>query len=219
MLDAFVTYLGKEWSVISQAPLIFIMAAMVVCTIAYLAARWRYTGRISHLVERINLRDDRIAEYERKLGGATPDEAKARLDALEAKVSELMPRELSKAQIEKIIEYAARPKTSEARISIVVELGCSDGQRYAAQFVRAFEMTPGWRVEQGQMIGGKRPPVPSGIGVRLKNPAILTEAEDAVTRAFGYADIKFDPLGARALSASDVELVIGSPDNPRRVSG
>jgi uncharacterized caspase-like protein len=49
------------------------------------------------------LQADQIVDYKTKLSGASPDEAKARLDALETIVADLSPRLLSEEQSRKLI--------------------------------------------------------------------------------------------------------------------
>ncbi|MEG3181825.1 hypothetical protein [Sphingomonas sp. LT1P40] len=62
------TYLAKEWNVISQALFTFLIAGAMVAGLAYLAARSRFTGIVETLKERLSLKDDRIGDLERKLG-------------------------------------------------------------------------------------------------------------------------------------------------------
>ncbi|MFL4972815.1 MAG: hypothetical protein ACJ8DT_03835, partial [Microvirga sp.] len=69
MLKPFSDYVLNEWAVLSGALSTFVIGALFLAGLAYAAARWRYTATIEGLKERLQLRDDRIADYERKLEG------------------------------------------------------------------------------------------------------------------------------------------------------
>lgn len=79
-------FIKGEWAVISQAPLTFLLWGGVAAIAAYAFARHQLADQMASLGERLNLKDDRIAAYLEKLQGATPDEAKAKIAALEASV-------------------------------------------------------------------------------------------------------------------------------------
>src|SRR4051812_48406351 len=102
MLQPIIDHLDKQWAVISQAPTIFVIAAALIFGLAFAISKLLHGHTISgHLASiaslehRLKLKDDRIADYERKLEGATPDEAKARIQALEHRLEALAPRRLS----------------------------------------------------------------------------------------------------------------------------
>jgi hypothetical protein len=48
-VEKFVTYMANEWAVVSQAPFSFIMLAVIMFGIAYLAAQWRFTAVIDQV--------------------------------------------------------------------------------------------------------------------------------------------------------------------------
>jgi len=208
MLDAFATYFAKEWSVISRAPLIFLMAAAVVCGLAYIATSWLYKGRISHLDERIRLRDDQLDDYKTKLEGASPDEARARLDALEAQVAGLLPRHLSETQKAKLRAVVTPPfgSTGSWKIEILYDVASRDSQVYAAEFIEVFRAIGGWVVQSASIMGPSPYPT-SGIGVKVKNRAELTAVERLVVDALTGAALQFDYLPPGRLHAGDVALL------------
>lgn len=79
-----IEYLGGEWGVISQAPVIFFVALAILATAIWFALHWQFGARLT-------LRDDAIADYRRKLDGATPDEAADRIARLEKRLNSLTP--------------------------------------------------------------------------------------------------------------------------------
>lgn len=63
-------YIAKEWSVVSQAPLAFLILAAIIFGLAYLAAKWRFTAVIDQtrasnetLKERLHLKSEQAESY------------------------------------------------------------------------------------------------------------------------------------------------------------
>jgi hypothetical protein len=83
MLDDIRQNLLDQWQVIADAPAIFAMAVLVVAALIWIAMRWAYGARIQHKDAQIALQQAQIDDYRRKLDGASPDEARARIAALE----------------------------------------------------------------------------------------------------------------------------------------
>lgn len=61
------TYLAKEWGVIGQAPFTFLMAATLAGLLGYGIARLIFTARLDTASDRLKLKDERVADLERKL--------------------------------------------------------------------------------------------------------------------------------------------------------
>jgi hypothetical protein len=89
MFEQFVRYLLSEIRLIVEAPLVFGAAVLFLGAIIWAALRWRY----SSIIER---RNNIIALYKARLNGATPDQAKAKIDSLEGQVVSLKNREWPK---------------------------------------------------------------------------------------------------------------------------
>lgn len=69
-MEKLVTYIANEWAVVSQAPFSFIMLAVIMFGIAYLAAQWRFTAVIDQikssnetLKERLILKSEQAESY------------------------------------------------------------------------------------------------------------------------------------------------------------
>ncbi|MGA2223467.1 MAG: hypothetical protein ABSH41_03375 [Syntrophobacteraceae bacterium] len=92
-MERLLVYLAKEWGVVSKAPSTFVILAVMMCTVAYLAARWLYKGIISNRDSEITLLKAQRDDYRDKLGGATPDQAKARIDDLETRIKAARQRQ------------------------------------------------------------------------------------------------------------------------------
>ena len=89
MFEQFVRYILGELRLIAEAPLVFGAAVLFLGAIIWAALRWRYSG----MIERGN---HVIALYKARLNGATPDQAKAKIDSLEGQVASLKNREWPK---------------------------------------------------------------------------------------------------------------------------
>jgi hypothetical protein len=76
MFEQFIQqYVLGEVRLISEAPFVFGAAVLLLGAIIWAALRWRYSSIIDH-------RDRTIALYKARLDGATPDQAKAKMDSL-----------------------------------------------------------------------------------------------------------------------------------------
>src|SRR5215813_1694040 len=89
MLEQFIQYLQSEVRSIAEAPLVFGAAVLLLGALIWVALRWRYSG----IIERSSRM---IALYKARLDGATPDQAKAKIDSLEGQVVSLKNREWPK---------------------------------------------------------------------------------------------------------------------------
>src|SRR6185369_14079731 len=89
MFEQFVQYALGQVRLIAEAPLVFGAAVLFLGAIIWAALRWRYSAVIEH-------RNGIIALYKARLNGASPDQAKARMDSLEGQVVSLKNREWPK---------------------------------------------------------------------------------------------------------------------------
>jgi hypothetical protein len=63
----FLTYLAKEWGVIGQAPVTFLIAMVLAGLLAYALARWAFTARLDTAADRLKFKDEQIADRDRKM--------------------------------------------------------------------------------------------------------------------------------------------------------
>ena len=88
-MDLVLKQFPMMWDMITRAPVPFISILVVISLVAYQAAKWRYGAQLEQRDERIKHKDELIADYKAKLSGATPDEARAQIQALELEVTAL----------------------------------------------------------------------------------------------------------------------------------
>jgi len=140
MFEEFVQYALGQVRLIAEAPLVFGAAVLFLGAIIWAALRWRYSAVIKH-------RNHIIALYKARLGGATPDQAKAKMDSLEGQVVSLKNREwpkLTPAAVADLERILASEKTRV--ISILPQ--DRDSVFLARDLVDAFKRI-GWTAKRG----------------------------------------------------------------------
>ncbi|MFP3342463.1 hypothetical protein R0J87_08100 [Halomonas sp. SIMBA_159] len=113
-------YIAKEWSVVSQAPLAFLILAAIIFGLAYLAAKWRFTAVIDQtrasnetLKERLHLKSeqaesykDRALKYDEKVQQVVDSDA-------------LALKERTLEVVKNLREFIERHKREDDRISAI----------------------------------------------------------------------------------------------------
>jgi hypothetical protein len=196
-VDNIVKYIFGEWETISKAPVTFIIGLLVLAVVAYQAARY-------HLKERLQLRDDQIADYKNKLSGATPDEAKARIDRLEARVTQMEPRSLTDEQLASIARSLAG---SSNAIDIALDMSVPEGKTISRQLTRIFQEA-GWTIRNPSVLGVLH--AVTGLFVGVKQTNSLTPPERRVVAALQASGIKFDLRPQPPAPGADVQICITS---------
>jgi hypothetical protein len=198
------------WLIVVQAPWSFVGWTAVVAGAVWAVANHLKANRIESLEGRLKLRDDEINDYKRKLSGATPDEAKARIDGLETRLNQLMPRRVTAEQREHIrAALVDRPGSAE----IGSDMACADAPAFSAGLIAAFQAA-GWRVSNPSFMGLAGPPM-SGLGLRVADAANLSSHERAVASALRGVGLSVDVQPGKAARhahdqrpGADIELVV-----------
>lgn len=185
-MGSLIDTLKANWSVIAQAPLAFAIWTLALIGIIWVIVAHLKSNQIEALDGRLKLRDDEISDYKRKLSGASPDEAKARIEALELAVSHLTPKRLADDQLRTIV---ANARIAPGAVSVTYDMAYAAGQVMAGQLQRALAEA-GWQVTGG-MVGGPGFVPPEGLAISLSAEAERTPAERALLRAFEVAGLKF----------------------------
>jgi hypothetical protein len=184
-VSEFFEKLQKEWAVIRGAPWSFFTAVAIIA-----GAIWFFLSGINRstlsakdaTIETLKAQND---SYKGKLSGATPEEAKARIDALEARISRVEPRQLSPEQKKIITENALLPAGACYALSIESDMHCIDCSEYAEEFSDIFSKAH-WRIRTPMI---ERPSIksPKGIAVLSPDPSNPPPAAAAVIRALKAA--------------------------------
>jgi hypothetical protein len=186
-MDEIISKFAEQAAVIKAAPYPFILAVALVIGVIWVIVNYFYSNTLSSKNAQLELADRQIADYKQKLGGASPDEAKMRIDALEKRLAQMEPRRLTKEQ-QTIMSSRLLP-LPKASIRIVHDGACIDCNQYAADFNAAFSAA-GWPVmaAMGLGIGPQSPKGVTLVVYDTGNPA----AENALTKALEAAVVLFD---------------------------
>lgn len=176
---------AKEGHVIADAPFSFATAVALAAVVIWGVVRWRFQAIVEHKNGEVALlqrqRDgykDQRDSYKEKLGGASPDEAKARIEELERRLGPLYP--LTPAQEERLASALTRTDAA-ARFSVSISSplnAAEPGERMTRVFERSgwtvnFEATAFLRGEasgifvlipkEGREAGTPRPPAAKAL--------------------------------------------------------
>lgn len=211
--DRTIAFFAAEGHAILQAPAVFITALVILGLGIWATLNWLYSGQIANLESTIKLKEANIADYKDKLSGASPDEAKKRLDALELAVSALSPRRLTEDQKSRVVRAIGG---SKAVIAITADMGVGDARAYVRDFALAFQ-SGGWEVQLPQVMGIGNPPL-TGLALRVADVGRLTEAERTLKDALEAIQVRFDIQEGKISKLSPFPHAPVSPDAELLVS-
>jgi hypothetical protein len=195
---------ANVWPVVwaNRATLIPILVGIVVLEWAILSF-W-YSGRLASKEAEIRLQDRQLADYRDKLHGASPDEAKARMDALEKRFRQIEPRRLTDDQ-QKILRERARVSEHQ-ELTIIFESG-SDCTTYAAAFEDTLREA-GWNVHNWQIVIPPRRPR-SGIAVLVPDLNNIPKEAELLRTALVAAHVDIELINMKDFPPkSPVQLLI-----------
>ncbi|MFF0919109.1 hypothetical protein ACFYE8_05330 [Rhizobium leguminosarum] len=174
----------QNWAVISQAPFVVVGLLLATAVAAFSVGRFFLSEKVANLESRLATKDETIANYREKLAGATPDEARSKIDELERRLSALEPSILSASQS---AMFSAIVGTKPGSVQVVVDLASANRQQLARQLERSLKDV-GWNVEIGSAAGVSNPPK-TGISITpgsvdIADANILARAFDAIGVAY-----------------------------------
>lgn len=197
--EALANAIADQFVIAWNAPIPFFAALLLGWFLLRLWERYRVSKQIENLQsensalrERIQLRDDRAAEYERKLHGATPDQAREQIEALRDEIEALKPKQrtLSPEQRETIIEVAAGMNSEGSRIEIVYGHTSHESAVFASQIADALQAA-GWDVHPDSLIIGTGRLTKRGLTLAVHNMRKLSPMTVALGDALHQAGIPF----------------------------
>ena len=156
MFEQFIQYVLGELRLIADAPLVFGAAVFFLGAIIWAALRWRYSSLIEH-------RNRIIALYKARLNGATPDQAKAKIDSLEGQVVSLKNREWPKLTPAAVTDFESVLASQGSHV-VSVLLQDRDAVFLARDLVDAFKRI-GWKAKRDMSMND----VPDGLSVWPKD--------------------------------------------------
>lgn len=183
----FVDYIQSEWGVITGAPAIMTVGAALLVSAAFAAARFLYAARIETAESRLKLSEDRVLQYKEKLEGASPDDARKRMDLLELQVMALTPRRLSEEQKGRLRSILG---SASYAVEIAHDAAAGDAKAFAADFLMSFRLA-GWPVISSMVMGVDQPPA-SGVALQVRDLHAFQPAERVVSQALNALGVAFD---------------------------
>lgn len=180
--------LTTGWPMIRANIPTFIVLTVLIFGVVWWLMDWRYGGIIANRDSEISSLKTQKDEYKDKLNGATPDQAKARIDALEARLARVEPRHLTEAQQTDLVN---RLRNGTSSIRIDGDLTCADCGQYKGDLARTFRDAAGWQVLEGSVMGPNNRPA-TGLGFRIQNPKKPTADQQRIIDAFRANNIRFD---------------------------
>jgi len=156
MFEQFVQYFLRELHLISEAPLVFGAAVLFLGAIIWAALRWRYSRGIER-------RNHIIALYKARLNGATPDQAKAKIDSLEGQVVSLKNREWPKLTPAAVTDFESVLASQGSHVVSILPTD-RDSVFFARDLVDAFKRI-GWEARREVSMND----IPDGLSVWPKD--------------------------------------------------
>jgi hypothetical protein len=193
-MDEFLSKLAEQFAVIRAAPYPFLLSVAIVIGAVWFMVNWAYGTILSSKNAQLELADRQLGDYRQKLSGASPDEAKSKIEALTTEINQLraqlQARRLTPAQRDAIAQTSRLAPGQVFSIQIMRDMGASDGGAYANDFMAVFQAA-GWKVSYGSILFGT--PAPTGLALLVKSSS-LSAAEKMVFDALRGAQIQFDVL-------------------------
>ena len=143
--------LRQEARAIASAPILVGSGIVLLTALIWGLMHWSYQGLLSGKDAHIVSLDRRLADYRDHLNGASPEEARRRIEALEVEVRtlhiRLTPRRLTGAQRESISDRSRRPSGTPSRsIIVTAQDSCSDCKAFASEIAEALRIADNWTV-------------------------------------------------------------------------
>jgi hypothetical protein len=172
----------------ANLPTFFVILVLIIGTVWWVMD-WRYGGVLASKSGQIELQDRQLADYRDKLKGATPEEAKAKIDALEDKVRNTIGDRwevLTKEEFTKLVEFVAPLAKRRIQVMYVNYLG----KDLARSFADAFEKA-GWPEVIFSEGGGLGEGISTGRGdgMALTLKAAIESATKFKVTSFGPTEV------------------------------
>ena len=152
MLERFLQYALSEIRLIAEAPLVFGAALFFLGVLIWAILRWRYSSIIQH-------RNRIIALYKARLDGATPDQARAKMDSFEGQVVSLKNREWPKLAPAAVTDFEGILASQGSHVVSVLPQD-RDSIFLARDIVDAFKRI-GWKAKCDRSMND----IPDGLSV------------------------------------------------------
>jgi hypothetical protein len=166
--------LRREAKVVAAAPILFAGIVAVAAVVIWGVLHWSYQATLSAKDRHVAMLERRVAAYRESASGATPDEARRRIEALETELKtlrlRLQPRRLTAAQRQTILDHSRLPAGARPyALSVLYEADCGDCKPFAEDLASALQASEGWQADMEVFA----PPIERpryGLGIRVPDP-------------------------------------------------
>ena len=180
MFEQFVQYILGELHLIVEAPLVFGAAVLLLGAIIWAALRWRYSRGIER-------RNHIIALYKERLNGATPDQAKAKIDSLEGQVVSLKNREWPKLTPAAVTDFESVLASQGSHVVSILPTD-RDLVFFARDLVDAFKRI-GWEAKREVSMND----IPDGLSVWPKDDVARAICNALMMATGALVTVREDP--------------------------
>jgi hypothetical protein len=173
-MPGWIDELRREAKAVASAPLLFAGIVLAALVAVWGTLYWSYRATLSSKERHIAALEHRVAEYRESVSGATPDDARRRIEALEIELKTLRlrlhPRRLTAAQRSAILDHSRLPAGARPHaLTVVYEADCSDCKPFAQDLASTLDASEGWHAG----IEVLAPPIERpryGLGIRVTDP-------------------------------------------------
>lgn len=199
--------IGKQFVTVWNAPVPFLAVVLLSIWAVWKVVHREFTNRLADAASRLDLSQSRVQEYERKLAGATPEEAQNRMEKLEAELAALKPRTLSEESKEKM---ATALRGTVGVLVLELDSATSDSRKFGAAIGAVFESV-GWQVQYPMVLGMHSSP-PTGLRLLVRDKSVMTQEEAGVQRALLLSGLSFDVVSHdHPRMADETHIQISAP--------
>ena len=192
----------KELPIVMGAPISVAILCIIAAGIVFSFVKFLDSSSLSAKDATIETLKTEVEDYRSKLSGATPDEAKAKISALESRISLLEPRSLSDDESSAIRKMLAGFQGPDHQAIVSTDMSCTDCRGFAEQIAQIL-VDLHWQISTPMVMG---PSNPSPTGLRVGTPDVahpLPDAE-ALARAFAAAKIPSVIGSVKAFADDDI---------------
>lgn len=180
------TELFAQWEFVKNAPIPFLVALFIAAGLIWWLLNWGYGTILRHKQSQIGLLESELSNYREKLKGASPEEAKAKIESLEQTVNAVIGKKwnpLTKAELTKLSQAVASLPKRRIQVMYANQLG----KELARSIADAFEAA-GWTDLHFSEGGG----LGIGIGTGRGN-GMAFELKKAIEDATSFKVESFGP--------------------------
>jgi hypothetical protein len=220
----FIEKMRGEWTVIRGAPWSFVGIACSLIALTWFFSELIHNQEIADKNATIESLKTQIDSYKGNLSGATPEEAKARITALEARLAKLEPRPPRRLSDEQRFVIKSRIATvSGAPLSLAYDTACLDCYQYAADFDEIFTSV-NWTVYFKRLEGSfllipypapSTSPKGKGLSIVAKVPPDDVQEARILADALSVLKIPFDLTLDDTQDLTSFYITITEPGPPK----